>query len=318
VITLASDFGSPYPAAMRGVICRRSNARLVDVAHDFPRGDVRQAAFWLRFVLPEFPPAVHLAVVDPGVGTGRAALAVRAGDHVLVGPDNGLLVPAARRLARFEGGGDGTRRTDVDSVGESPARDPDPLDVYRVTIETPRSTTFHGRDVFAPAAAAAHVAVAGERHEDGTADGSALRNQPAGERRPADGTDGRGTERSDWRPDALSSVDGVEPVDPTDVVDLQFPTATVTDEGTTGEVLVVDGFGNVITNVPGRTLSDRSAVTVDGGRRVPVVDTFGDVSPGEPLATVGSHGNVELDVNDGRGDDTFRLAPGDTVRLQFD
>ena len=53
MITLASDFGSPYPAAMKGVIRRHTDAELIDVAHDLPRGDPRAAAFWLRFVLPE-------------------------------------------------------------------------------------------------------------------------------------------------------------------------------------------------------------------------------------------------------------------------
>jgi len=77
VITLASDFETPYPAAMKGVMLQRTDARLVDVGHDFPRHDVRTAAFWLREVLPYFPSAVHLAVVDPGVGTERAALAIR-------------------------------------------------------------------------------------------------------------------------------------------------------------------------------------------------------------------------------------------------
>ena len=71
MITLASDFGSPYPAAMKGVLLEACDARLVDVSHTFPRQDVRAAAFWLREVLPYFPPAVHLVVVDPSVGTAR-------------------------------------------------------------------------------------------------------------------------------------------------------------------------------------------------------------------------------------------------------
>ena len=99
MLTLASDFGSPYPAAMKGVLRSRGVADLVDVAHDLPQGDPRAAAFWLRFVLPEFPPGVHLVVVDPGVGTDRAAVCVRAGEHALVGPDNGCLLPPARALA---------------------------------------------------------------------------------------------------------------------------------------------------------------------------------------------------------------------------
>ena len=135
MITLASDFGTPYPAAMKGVILRRCDARLVDVGHDFPRQDVRSAAFWLREVLPEFPPAVHLVVVDPDVGTDRAALVVRVGEHALVGLDNGVLLPAARRLA-----------------------DDDGVETYELEIEDPRSSTFHGRDVFAPGAAAVHEA----------------------------------------------------------------------------------------------------------------------------------------------------------------
>ncbi|PSP76248.1 NAD operon protein, partial [Halobacteriales archaeon QS_3_64_16] len=102
MITLSSDFGSPYPAVMKGVLCSRTDTHLVDIAHDFPRQDVRTAAFWLREVLPYFPSAVHLVVVDPGVGTERKALVVRAGEHALVGPDNGILLPAARALAEGE------------------------------------------------------------------------------------------------------------------------------------------------------------------------------------------------------------------------
>lgn len=131
MITLASDFGSPYPATMKGIILERTDARLVDIAHDFPRQDVRQAAFWLREILPYFPPAIHLVVIDPGVGTDRQVLVVHAGDHVLVGPDNGVLVPVAETL------------------------DGQP-DYYRTETGDPESTTFHGRDVFAPLAADIH------------------------------------------------------------------------------------------------------------------------------------------------------------------
>jgi len=252
MITLASDFGSPYPAAMKGVILRESDARLVDVAHDFPRQDVRTAAFWLREVLPWFPPAVHLAVVDPGVGTDRAAVVVRAGDHALVGPDNGVLVPAARELAEAS---DGVEWFEIDDAGAE-------------------STTFHGRDVFAPAAAAVH--------ETGVA--------------------------------GLDSLELLTPVDEFEA--LSFPEPTVRDDAVVGEVLVVDGFGNAITNVPGDVVSGLDAVTVNG-QSVPVGETFAAVPEGQWLVTVGSHGNVELDVNRGRGDEAFGVAPGDEVRLTF-
>ena len=253
MITLSSDFGSPYPAAMKGVILSRTDARLVDIAHDFPRQNVRAAAFWLREVLPWFPPAVHLVVVDPGVGTDRAALVIRAGDHALVGPDNGVLLPAARVLA-------GDR----------------PISVFEVQIDDPASHTFHGRDVFAPAAARVH--------EVGV--------------------------------DAIESVDGLEAVD--DVVEFQFAEPVIGTASATGEVLVVDGFGNAITNVPGAVLDDRYGRSIEvNGEAVPVERSYAHVGPGDRLVTVGSHGYVELAVNRGRGDESFDISAGDDLRLDW-
>ena len=249
MITLSSDFGSPYPAAMKGVVLQRTDARLVDVTHDFPRQDVRTAAFWLREVLPYFPPAVHLVVVDPGVGTDRAALAVRAGDNALVGPDNGVLLPVARELTA------------------------DPA-VYEVDYDDPDSVTFHGRDVFAPAAA--------EVHEAGV-----------------DGIDGLYRRTRDY-------------------VDLAFPDPEVRADGATGEVLVVDGFGNAITNVPGDVLDGRYGTTVAvNGDPAPVERTYAAVDPSDRLVTVGSHGNVELAVNRGRGDAAFGVDSRTAVDLSF-
>lgn len=253
MITLSSDFGSPYPAAMKGVVLRRTDAQLVDVAHDFPRHDVRGAAFWLREVLPWFPPAVHLVVVDPGVGTDRGALAVRAADHAFVGPDNGVLLPAARETA-----------ADTDAV----------VEIFEVEYETPASNTFHGRDLFAP--------VAADVHDAGVED--------------------------------LETLDAVDPTDTYE--DLTFPEPDVRPEGVVGEVLVVDGFGNVVTNVPGGAVSNRYGedVLVDG-EPVTVARSYAHVGRGDRLVTVGSHGNVELTVNRGRGDEAFGIGPGDTVEL---
>jgi len=250
MITLASDFGSPYPAAMKGVILRQSDTRLVDVSHDLPRGAIRESAFWLREMLPTFPPATHLAVVDPGVGTDRAILVARAGEHTLVGPDNGLLVPAARRIA-----------AEVDWFHADPG--------------DPNSSTFHGRDVFAPLAADIHETVA------------------------ANGVD------------ALDDYGRLTPAEP---VDCRLPEATVGDDGAEGFVVTVDDFGNVVTNVPGDFLGNRDVVRVNG-EDVPVGTTFGAVDPGNPVVVVGSHGYVECDVNDGRGDEWFSLSPGNTVEI---
>ncbi|WP_144901889.1 SAM hydrolase/SAM-dependent halogenase family protein [Halobellus captivus] len=266
MITLASDFGSAYPAAMKGVLLQRTDARLVDIAHDLPRQDVRAAAFWCRETLPHFPPAVHLVVVDPGVGTERDALVVRVGDHALVGPDNGVLLPAARRIAKWD--------------DDEPA-----IECFVYEYDDPVSTTFHGRDVFAPMAAAVHEVGVG----------------------------------------AVESLDGVAPVDrfspsasPTSVVDCRFPEATVDHDTATarGEVLVVDDFGNAITNVPGSFLGGREGETVNvNDVSAAVATAFADVAPGERLVTVGSHGYVECDVNRDRGDEAFGLVPGDEVVL---
>ena len=252
MITLASDFGSPYPAAMKGAILRKTDAQLVDVAHDFPRQDVNAAAFWLREVLPEFPPAVHLAVVDPGVGTERGVLAVRAGEHVLVAPDNGLVLPAASRLA------------------------PDDVEVFAVEYGDPASSTFHGRDVFAP--------LAGEIHENG-----------------------RSILDSD---DRFTRTETYETI--------AFPEPVRRDEHVRGEVLVVDGFGNVITNIPGTILEDRFGDDVPvNDEMTPARRTYATVEPGRRLVTVGSHENVELAVNQGRGATAFGLAVGDPVVLDL-
>lgn len=250
MITLASDFGTPYPAAMKGVILDRCDARLVDVAHDFPRQDVRTAAFWLQEILPEFPPAVHLVVVDPGVGTGRAALVVRAGDHALVGPDNGVLVPAARALTTTD------------------------LEVFELSVDDPASSTFHGRDVFAPAAADVHV----------------------------EGVDG------------LHRIEGLSPVETYETV--HFPDPTIGDGRAVGEILVVDDFGNAITNVPGSVVDGLDRVAVDGDA-VPVVRSYAHVDAGTRVVTVGSHGNVEFAVNRGRGDEAFDLSAGDAVEFRW-
>ncbi|MES3517769.1 MAG: SAM-dependent chlorinase/fluorinase [Natronomonas sp.] len=262
MITLTSDFGTPYPASMKGVVLQKSDARLVDIGHDFPRQDVRTAAFWLRETLPTFPPAVHLVVVDPGVGTDRRAIVVRAGDHAIVAPDNGVGLPAARTLA------DGARS---DGSAE--------LVCFEIGIEDPDSATFHGRDIFAPAAAAVHEAAFAE---------------------------------SDGAIESLDCVAGR--ID--DPVDLSFPQPERTADGATGEILVVDEFGNSITNVPGDVLSGHDRIRVDG-ESIPVVRSYAHASPGDRVVTVGSHGNVELAVNRGRGDDAFGVEVGDRIELRY-
>jgi S-adenosylmethionine hydrolase len=138
-ISLCTDYGGTdgFVAACHGVIARIApHARVLDVTHAITPGDVRHGSVLLADTLPWLPAAVHVAVVDPGVGTARRGVALVSGDSVLVGPDNGLLLPAAEVLG-------GVRAA---------------YELVEPTYQLPTvSATFHGRDVFAPAAA--HLAV---------------------------------------------------------------------------------------------------------------------------------------------------------------
>ena len=134
-ITFLSDYGhrDEFVGVCHGVIQRIApGALVIDLAHGLPPHDVRAAALVLQNALPFTPPGVHLAVVDPGVGSARRPVALRCGDRMLVGPDNGLLSPAAERAGGVE--------LAVDLSHSSWRLDP-------------VSATFHGRDVFAPVAA---------------------------------------------------------------------------------------------------------------------------------------------------------------------
>lgn len=245
IVTLTTDLGpSEYVAAIKGVLLARDpGLQIVDIRHDVAPGNVAEGAFAMYAAVPHFPPAVHVGVVDPGVGTSRRGLAVVSEGAVFVGPDNGLLMPAARRAG-------------IKDVRElsNPA-------FWRHPVHP----TFHGRDVFAPVAA--HLALGG------------------------------------------SVADLGPPV--TDPVDLDFGRAEALDDGFAANVLYVDRFGNVITNVPGADAEARwpygTTARLEVGRNefvVPFLRTYGIVAKGSLLATVGSHGLLEIAAN---GDSAARI-----------
>ena len=130
LVTLTTDFGTRdgYAGAMKGVIhAHCPGVQVVDLTHDVPPGDVAAGAFALAQAAPWFPPGtVHVAVVDPGVGSSRRALVVAGHGALFVGPDNGLLPPAAPGIARA---------------------------IDRIPPDWPIGRTFHGRDLFARVAA---------------------------------------------------------------------------------------------------------------------------------------------------------------------
>jgi hypothetical protein len=133
VITFTTDFGPSAPAVCRAVMFRFCpDANIIDVSHQVPRYSIRDGAGTLVFALPYMPVGVHVAVVDPGVGTDRLAIGLRtARGDVLIGPDNGLLIDAAEALG-----------------GIVEARSLENRDLMLEAI----SNSFHGRDIFAPIA----------------------------------------------------------------------------------------------------------------------------------------------------------------------
>ena len=138
VITITTDFGhqGPFVGVMKGCILSRfRDARIIDLTHEIVVHWPAEAGFWLTRSFPYFPAGtVHIAVVDPGVGTSRDIIAVTAEGHVFLAPDNGLLAPIVARWPR------------------SPIVKLELAQLARFGISTP-SATFHGRDIFAPVAA---------------------------------------------------------------------------------------------------------------------------------------------------------------------
>jgi len=134
VLTFLTDFGlkSNYVAQMKAVVLNIVDANIIDISHNIAPQNITEGAFLLKTTVPFFPNgSVHVAVVDPGVGTQRRGIVIATKTQILIGPDNGLLIPAARHLGDFE--------------------------VYEIKnknlMMNEVSNTFHGRDIFAPVAA---------------------------------------------------------------------------------------------------------------------------------------------------------------------
>ncbi len=253
LITLTTDFGTsdPWVGIMKGVIASRApGIAVIDVTHGIPPQDVLAGALVLRHAVPYFPrDAVHVAVVDPGVGTTRRALCVVTDRGLLVGPDNGL-------LSLVEG--------DVRRIVE--------LTDERFFL-SPRSATFHGRDVFAPVAAALAT----------------------------------GTEPAALGP----TVSRMERLD--------VPRPVSAGDGLRGQVIYVDRFGNLTTNVTETDLRafPRSdlCISIAEARLRGVAVSYGAVSRGQAVAVVNSWGLLEIAVRDGSAITSLGAQVGDPVSV---
>ncbi len=261
VITLTTDFGQAdgYVGTMKGVILGICpEVALVDISHDIHPQAVQEAAYVLHTATPYFPPGtVHLVVVDPGVGGRRRPIVVQTARAIYVAPDNGVL-----SLALLQ--------------------DPPRLAIHLTETRYRRlqvSSTFHGRDIFAPAAA--HLACGVDPHDMG------------------------------------------EPISVSDLVTLpRLHPMSQPDGSWRGEVLHVDRFGNLITNIRSpiahdQTIHDRIGVLVGGEQIIGLRQTFSDVAPGELLAYVGSSGYLEIAVREGSAAARLGAGVGDPVHVRM-
>jgi S-adenosylmethionine hydrolase len=257
-VSFTTDYGTVdgFVAACKGVLAMRApGVTVIDVTHHVPPQDVRRGAAVLAQTVPWLPPSVHLAVVDPGVGTVRRGVAVVAGRGMLVGPDNGLLPPAADAL-----GGVTAAYALTDPAHHLPVV----------------SATFHGRDVFAPVAAALCAGL--DPAELGAAVDDLVR-LPA----PAVHT-GPGVLRA-----VVTTVDGFGNVQ------LAATAADLAAAGLSGPVRVATGG----TAAPARA-----------GR------TFADVPAGELVVIADSGGLVAVAVNRGDAAAALGVAAGDEVTIE--
>ena len=238
IITLLTDFGlqDGYVGVMKGVIwgiC--PDAHIADITHTIAPQNIRQGALALALTCPYYPTgSVHVAVVDPGVGTTRRPVAIRIGEHFFVGPDNGLFSP----------------------VLDEAERSGKPVTV--VQLDQPEywlkdiSHVFHGRDIFSPVAA--HLACGVPFEKVGT------------------------------------------PIH--DPVRFTLPEAKVTTNGIKGQVMLLDNYGNMYTNIPLAALASRDPsslkILVAGQVIEGLLPSFGFGVPGHLVAVHGTYGTLTV------------------------
>jgi len=249
IITLATDFGTVdgYVGAVKGVIKNIApHVDLIDITHDLD--SISKAAIALSRYYDRFPKGtIHLVIVDPTVGPERLPLILTDSRFTYVGPDNGIfswVLRAAEKIASYA--------------------------IHPAKVKTGEiSSTFHGRDIFAPAAAM--LASGRTPHEIGV---------------------------KLEKPRLL-----------------EFPKPIIESGYATGEIIDIDKFGNLITNLGMRIVKEFSTVIIEDKQSVPLGKTYSDVEIGKPVAYIGSTGYLEIAVNSDRADKYFGVEIGKKVGL---
>ena len=276
LITLTTDFGTadPYVGVMKGVILGiNPQASIVDISHEIEPQSVLEGAFIIGSSHGFFPEGtIHVVVVDPGVGTSRSALLLVTPSASFFSPDNGILSYVLES-------GHAQRREIPDSSQDSPSAEasrvslPQGYRAYRLTNREywldPVSSTFHGRDIFAPAAAHLSLGVPAHRL-------------------------GEEMQRITCLPSRLPLWEGSTLV---------------------GQVVHIDRFGNLITNIRAEMLPSKGASTirVKEHRIAGLSPSYAEGA--QLLAIIGSHGNLEVSIKNGSAREELRASVGDPVRI---
>lgn len=254
IVTLLTDFGlsDVYVGVMKGVIAQvNPTLKVIDLTHEIPPQNLTSARFCLINAVPYFPKeTVHIAVVDPGVGTQRKGVAIKFEGGFLVGPDNGL----------FSG-----------ILSQNPAISAVELTNFRYWRTASPSTTFHGRDIFAPVGA--HLASGVPLEELGTV------------------------------------------INPESLVKLPIAECREKEGIFEGCIQYIDRFGNLITNIPGNLVVNKSWTVEIAKVNIEGKKTYSDKPIGSLIALVGSHGWVEIAVNNGNAQSKLQLNYGDPVKV---
>ena len=258
IITLLTDFGlkDPYVASMKGVILRiNPRCTLVDITHQVNSHDIEEGAFILANTYSTFPrDTIHLSVVDPGVGSPRKPILLVTENYFFVGPDNGLFTMALRR----------------ETVRQA------------VALTNPRfflpqvSTTFHGRDIFAPVAAHISLGVKPKTF---------------------------GKEVRSWKV-------------------LSFQRPAMRKGKWVGEIIHVDAFGNLVTNIDQDWLfqfaKGRSFLITVGGKDIQGLKRgYWEGKGNEPMAVLGSGGLLEISIREGNARKMLKVEKGDPIQISL-
>ena len=256
IVTLLTDFGLSdiYVGVMKGTIAQiNPQIQMIDLTHQIPPQDIASARFQLMSAYPYFPDqTVHIAVVDPGVGSDRRLIAVQLKSGLksgyVVAPDNGL-------ISGILGGA----TVAVELTNSSYWRSQNP------------SATFHGRDILAPVGA--HLA------------------------------------------SGVSLTELGVPLDLDSIVQLPIPEVTKTATGLRGVIQAIDHFGNLITNIPGEAVRDRTWAIQIGHVQYPSKRTYTEATVGETIGLIGSHGWVEIATHQGNAQTSLDLGVGSQITV---